>query len=450
MNFFNHFCPLYIYYDTVDEPSFYYSILILEQNQIQMKQTLHSLQEEKETNSGLKEKLNCFESTVNSLQEKLQLSEEAREKDSEKLSELRHEYECNLGKLETEVDKWKLLHESLYLQYNRELRSWENRLSSLENERSERESALEEGQRSKDRVVSDLSEQLKESEDRIQELLLELESSRDNSETFAVTNQASFSRLVVSMEEKFAASLKSEKEQLEIAFRERLREHELYEHEQRLVTADVTASASTFGNCFSELAQETEESAEEVNDSNSPKAEGKTSIQSSHPGLNRKFSRRPSLVKINSMTDLLNLKVPSMEAIETMEREDMTEKFLILLQHFYASVDEIRKLRVRLRESQDANDSLEIDKMRFEESFKRTIVMQEQQENTMSKRIQDLTAKLHASEKTARQLKDMMAASSHRKHSRRSERKDSKNLELANAAANATKLQQAASSGTTC
>merc|ERR1712001_580032 len=157
-------------------------------------------------------------------------------------------------------------------------------------------------------------------------------------------------------------------------------------------------------------------------------------MQSSHKSSQvstRKFSRRPSLVKINSMTDLLSLKVPSMEAIETMEREDMTEKFLILLHHFYASVDEIRKLRVRLRESHDANDALEIDKLRFEESFKRTIVMQEQQESTMSKRIQDLTAKLHASEKTARQLKDMMAASSHRKHSRRSERKDSKNLELA-------------------
>ena len=416
-----------------------------------MKQNLQSLQEEKETNSELKEKIACFESRVNSLQEKLRLSEDTREKESEKLSELRHEYECNLGKLETEVDKWKLLHESLYLQYNRELRSWENRLSSIENERSERESTLEDEQRSKDRVISDLSEQLKESDDRIQELLLELESSRDNNGTSAGINEESFSRLVVTMEEKFAASLKSEKEQLEVAFRERLREHELYEHEQRLVTADVTASASTFGNCFSahqlnSEEQETEEGVGDVEKPNSPK----TSIQSAHQNLSRKFSRRPSLVKINSMTDLLNLKVPSMEAIETMEREDMTEKFLILLQHFYASVDEIRKLRIRLRESQDANDALEIDKMRFEESFKRTIVMQEQQENTMSKRIQDLTGKLHASEKTARQLKDMMASASHRKHSRRSERKDSKNLELAQAAANATKLQQNASSATNC
>ena len=73
--------------------------------------------------------------------------------------------------------------------------------------------------------------------------------------------------------------------------------------------------------------------------------------------------KRPSLVKINSMTDLLSLKVPSVEAIQTMEREDMTEKFLVLLDHFYASVDEIRKLRVKLRESQDNNDALEIDKV---------------------------------------------------------------------------------------
>ena len=55
---------------------------------------------------------------------------------------------------------------------------------------------------------------------------------------------------------------------------------------------------------------------------------------------------------------------------------------------------------------------MEIDKIRFEESFKRTIVMQEQQENLMSKRIQDLTNKLQVSEKSVRQLKE-------RKHSRR-------------------------------
>ena len=69
-------------------------------------------------------------------------------------------------------------------------------------------------------------------------------------------------------------------------------------------------------------------------------------------------------------------------------------------------------------------DAMEIDKLRFEESFKRTIVMQEQQENLMSKRIQDLTNKLLVSEKTVRQLKEnrkhsrkhSISSSSHRQH----------------------------------
>jgi hypothetical protein len=52
------------------------------------------------------------------------------------------------------------------------------------------------------------------------------------------------------------------------------------------------------------------------------------------------------------MSDLLSIKVPSLEAIETMEREDMIEKFLVLLDHFYRAVEEIRTLRVHLREAQ--------------------------------------------------------------------------------------------------
>ena len=163
-------------------------------------------------------------------------------------------------------------------------------------------------------------------------------------------------RLVVSMEEKFEESLRHEKEQLEIAFQEKLKDAEMYER----------------------MAMASSDSA----------------------------SRRSSLAKISTMSDLLSIKVPSLEAIETMEREDMIEKFLVLLDHFYRAIEEIRTLRLHLREAQDTNDQLELEKLRFEESFKRTIVMQEQQENLMSKRIQDLTNKLLVSEKTVKQLKE--------------------------------------------
>ena len=95
-----------------------------------------------------------------------------------------------------------------------------------------------------------------------------------------------------------------------------------------------------------------------------------------------------------------------------MSIEELKEKFVVLMDHFYAAVNEIRALRTRLSKAQDSIDAMEIEKLRFEESFKRTIVMQEQQENLMSKRIQDLTNKLLVSEKTVRQLKE-------RKHSRK-------------------------------
>ena len=168
------------------------------------------------------------------------------------------------------------------------------------------------------------------------------------------------------MEEKFEETLKAEKEQLEMTFKLRAKDHEdLYD---RLASSPVT--------------------------------------------LSRSSSRRASQVKIKSMSDLLAVKAPTLESLENMGPEELKAKFIILMDHFYAAVDEIRALRGRLSKAQDTLDAMEIDKLRFEESFKRTIVMQEQQENLMSKRIQDLTNKLLVSEKTVRQLKE-------RRHSRK-------------------------------
>ena len=86
--------------------------------------------------------------------------------------------------LDKEVGKWKMLYDSLYLQYDNELHTWEENLSKLESQRDEREVTYAEETRRKDRVVSDLSDQLKESEDRIQELQIELEACKVNTIIF--------------------------------------------------------------------------------------------------------------------------------------------------------------------------------------------------------------------------------------------------------------------------
>jgi len=414
----------------------------ISRNQVQLSAQLKTLQGEKEANNELKLKVEDLGTELKSLKDQLRVAEGAASREVEAASEMRRDFEIQMGNLETEVDKWKVLHESLYLQFKRESRSWKDEVGRLERKAADEcEEAVDEV-RKKSRIIADLSEQLKESDDRIQDLSLELDALKEKQSTdFATNNQESISKFVVSMEEKFAATLKSEKEQLELAFKERLREHEIYEKQQRLVTADVNATASSFAGQLTSVRQREEAQEEEERKrsggSEIDPGERKVSEEltvaalpttafcptTTNPGSVKRRIKRPSLVKINSMTDLLSLKVPSVEAIQTMEREDMTEKFLVLLDHFYASVDEIRKLRVKLRESQDNNDALEIDKVGFEESFKRTIVMQEQQEKAMTRRIEDLTNKLLSAERTIRQLKES------RKHSKR---KDS-NLGLASA-----------------
>ena len=72
--------------------------------------------------------------------------------------------------------------------------------------------------------ITDLSEQLKESEDRIQELQIDLEACKDANEALKHHSEESFSRLVVSMEEKFEETLKMEKEQMETAFKLKAKE----------------------------------------------------------------------------------------------------------------------------------------------------------------------------------------------------------------------------------
>ena len=55
---------------------------------------------------------------LKSLKEQLRLAEGAATKEVEAAADMRRDFEIQMGNLETEVDKWKLLHESLYLQVN--------------------------------------------------------------------------------------------------------------------------------------------------------------------------------------------------------------------------------------------------------------------------------------------------------------------------------------------
>merc|ERR1711981_450142 len=256
-------------------------------NQISLQQKIQSLDDMTRDRDDAISKLDKANLRLEEANVKLAKKEDELESASAQFQDLSNSLKQTKDSMEKEVTKWKMLYESLYLQYDNELHAWEDSLTKLEKQRDEREVAFCEETRRKERVVSDLSEQLKESEDRIQELQVELENIKDTNEELKHHNEESFSRLVVTMEEKFEETLRSEKEQMELAFKLKAKENDLYD---RLASSPMSTRAN---------------------------------------------SRRASLVKISSMSDLLALKAPTLESLESMDTNELKQKFIVLMDHFY-------------------------------------------------------------------------------------------------------------------
>ena len=143
--------------------------------QITLQQNLQTLEDVSKDRDDTKQKFDKTKSKLDEATTKLDSQQTELDQSNQRYKELSTNLQHTKETLDKEVGKWKLLYDSLYNQYDNELHTWEENLSKLETQRDERETAYAEETRRKDRVVSDLSDQLKESEDRIQELQIELE-----------------------------------------------------------------------------------------------------------------------------------------------------------------------------------------------------------------------------------------------------------------------------------
>ena len=143
--------------------------------QITLQQNLQTLEDVSKDRDDTKQKFDKTKSKLDEATTKLDSQQTELDQSNQRYNELSTNLQHTKETLDKEVGKWKLLYDSLYNQYDNELHTWEENLSKLETQRDERETAYAEETRRKDRVVSDLSDQLKESEDRIQELQIELE-----------------------------------------------------------------------------------------------------------------------------------------------------------------------------------------------------------------------------------------------------------------------------------
>ena len=73
---------------------------------------------------------------------KLAKKEDELETASAQFQDLSNSLKQTKDSMEKEVTKWKMLYESLYLQYDNELHAWEDSLTKLEKQRDEREVAF--------------------------------------------------------------------------------------------------------------------------------------------------------------------------------------------------------------------------------------------------------------------------------------------------------------------
>ncbi len=125
-----------------------------------------------------------------------------REKEKEKVlklleenSELQRTVQENLAAAE----KWKGVYDAMYSQFERA----NERLGRLEEENDRMASQFKEQMFAKDQVVSDLSEQLKESEERIHDLLVESEGTRRVSKEREKEHEENISRIIMAMDSKY-------------------------------------------------------------------------------------------------------------------------------------------------------------------------------------------------------------------------------------------------------
>ena len=124
----------------------------------------------------------------------------------EENSELQRGAQENLSSAE----KWKSAYDATCAQLER----GQQKIAFLEEENERVAAAFQDKILAKDKIVSDLSEQLKESEERIQDLLLESEGSRRVSKEKEREHEENLGRIIMAIEDEYKDTIKMQQEQV--------------------------------------------------------------------------------------------------------------------------------------------------------------------------------------------------------------------------------------------
>ena len=298
-----------------------------------------------------------------------------------------------------EGPNWKALYEGLQEQHSKERDMWERKLHEMEQEMHELQDTNNEADQ-KGHIITDLSHQLQESEQRINQLVCKNDSlNRDNTALkSAFEDQITGLKENIKELEEYIDKTDADKNESEsskdseiMRLREELTEKSVLEKE----IENVRDKLSHTENELQRMTQKLEESDEAM-------ARG---------------DREMSSVRLPRMDSLTELMLPSDDLQVGVEQEKLLVCYNDVMKRLSKAIAEIKALRGTVKTSQNSADEMELVNIRLQQSLASVEEQHAEQLRQMSTKIEDLTGKYVASERQVRSLKLKVADGKGRRRS---------------------------------
>ena len=291
---------------------------------------------------------------------------------------------------------WKTLYESLQQQHSKERGLWENKLKEMEHEMQNMIDNNNEVEH-KAHIITDLSHQLQDSEQRINHLLFRTDSLEKDNVAIKKAYDDEISRLrenIKELEEYIdrADSEKNAAENAEIVrLRQELSEKANYEQEINELEGNVAKMKGENDALRHKLRDVDEKPEKDV------KTKG---LGSSRENTDKQIR----LTRIDSLAELMT-PVNETAALEGMEHEEIIICYNDVLKRLGKAINEIRSQKNSVKTAQNAADEMEIANIRLNQSLGSAEAHYTEQIKMLSTKIEDLTSKYLSAEKQARLLK---------------------------------------------
>jgi len=407
----------------------------LDNNNSDMDTTLKNLNNEQVKNTENEKKIQDLEQSNSLLQIKSGNAEKSLREQSKEItslnqrvrefSDLSSQYKAQIVENKTlrhKLDKmermntgpnWKTLYESLQEQHNKERGLWENKLKEMENEMQNIIDTNNEAEQ-KAHIITDLSHQLQDSEQRINQLLCRTDSLEKDNVSLKMGYDDEVTRLKENVKEleEYIDKTDSAKNVADnskdseiIRLRKELSEKACYEKQLQEMQDKLSKSKSEVEALTSKIL--------DLNDISDRECKAKSrSLCSSRENIDKQIR----LTKMDSLAELMT-SVDDPAALSSMEHEQLVINYNDVLKRFGKAISEIKALKNSVKTAQNSTDEMEIVNIRLNQSLNNTEAHYTEQLKMMSTKIEDLTAKYLSAEKHVRTLKMKCTESKSRRRS---------------------------------